>query len=146
MDLCAHWRDAPRKSLPPVKSSEDVAKICREFAQKYMLIQEFFGVLCMNQANQPIGFATVSVGGMASAAVDARIVLKLPLLANATTFIVTHNHPSGKAEASADDVELTKRLSDGARLLGLRLLDHIIVADGPEGFVWTSMADAGLLR
>jgi DNA repair protein RadC len=129
-----------------IASSRDVEAICIEFAKKYMLVQEFFGVLCLNQRHEPIGFAVISVGGLASAAVDPRIALKAPLLAGAAAFITTHNHPSGDPTPSAEDIELTMRLSEGARAIGLRLLDHVIVAEKNGGVISSfSMADAGMI-
>jgi DNA repair protein RadC len=144
MDVCAHWRDAPKRAKQ-VTNSDDVVKICREFAQPHMLLQEFFGVLCLNARSQPIGFAIIGLGGITSAAVDMRLVLKPPLLSNASAFVVTHNHPSGDATPSAEDIELTKRIKEAAGIVGLRLLDSVVVAenqDGPRSF---SFVDHGLL-
>lgn len=142
MDVCAHWRDAPKLAKKKIMTSEDAVSICREFARAHMLFQEFFGVLCLDARQQPIGFVTVSLGGIASAAVDIRIVLKPPLLTNASAFIVTHNHPSGDPSPSPEDVALTERISKAAQTMGLRLLDHVIVTD-TQSF---SFLDSGLLH
>jgi len=125
-----------------VASSTDVVEICREFAEKYMNLQEFFGVLCLDSRQQPLGFAVISVGGASSTQVDPKIVFKPVLLSTATAMVVVHNHPSGDPSPSQDDVVLTKRLVDGAKLLGIQLLDHLIVAEQAH----FSFLDAGLMR
>jgi DNA repair protein RadC len=142
LDVCAHWRDAPKLAKKRIATSEDVVAICREFGQAHMLYQEFFGVLCLNQAQEPIGFATVSLGGLASAAVDIRTALKPVLLTNSAAFIVTHNHPSGQPSPSQEDIVLTERIAKAAQIMGLRLLDHIIVTDA-QSF---SFLDSGLMH
>jgi DNA repair protein RadC len=55
--------------------------------------------------------------------------------------LLCHQHPSGDPEPSREDLEITKRLKDGADLLGVRLLDHVVIGDG--GYV--SLADRGLI-
>ncbi len=67
--------------------------------------------------------------------------MKTLILANAAAFIVAHNHPSGGATPSAEDLAITQRLKQVGELLGIGLLDHIILGDRS----YHSMADAGEL-
>lgn len=141
MDVCATRRPVPKAARDKVASSGDVVEICRAFAAQYMNLQEFFGVLCLDAALQPVGFAVVSVGGVDVASVDLRIVFKPVLLSTAAAFIVTHNHPSGNAKPSAEDVALTERIRKAAAFIGLRCLDHIIVTQDSS----FSFLDAGMM-
>ena len=80
-------------------------------------------------------------GGLSSCAVVPADVLRPVLLNACTGFIAVHNHPSGDPSASQEDLLLTERLSRGAHVLGVRLLDHVII--GAEKHF--SFLDAGLL-
>jgi DNA repair protein RadC len=51
------------------------------------------------------------------------------MLSNAASLILAHNHPSGESQPSDDDCHLTKRMAEGANLLGIAILDHIIIGD-----------------
>lgn len=84
----------------------------------------------------------VARGGVSSCAVTPMGVLR-PIVLNACSGgIVVHNHPSGDPTPSAEDIALTERLAQGAAVLGVRLIDHVIIArDG-----YFSFTDAGLLR
>jgi DNA repair protein RadC len=65
------------------------------------------------------------------------------LLMNASAVIIAHNHPSGVAEPSADDIDTTRKIAEACAVVGLRLLDHIIIsADGQH----TSMQQRGLMH
>jgi DNA repair protein RadC len=141
IDVCATQRGPAVTKKDKVTTSVDAVDICREFAARYMNLQEFFGVLCLDARQQPIGFAVVSVGGASFAAVDTKIVFKPVLLSTAAAMIVTHNHPSGEASPSPEDVTLTQRIASGARILGVQLLDHIVVAE--KGHF--SFLDSGLM-
>ena len=71
---------------------------------------------------------TVATGGAISSALPVREVLALSLRHDAVAFAVAHNHPSGAVEPSAADLTVTRRLREAADQVGLRLLDHVIVA------------------
>jgi DNA repair protein RadC len=141
MEVCAHWTDAPAPVRGQVTSSAEVIEICRAFAERYMNLQEFFGVLCLSARMKPVGFAIISVGAMDAAVVDMRVLFKPVLLSNSAAFIATHNHPSGDPSPSPEDMVLTTKMVSAAALLGVRLLDHVIVAE--KGHF--SFLDSGLL-
>ena len=72
----------------------------------------------------------VSQGGVQATVVDSKLVLKRAIELLASQVVLVHNHPSGSAEPSRQDVELTERIAQASRLLDMRLLDHVIIARG----------------
>lgn len=75
------------------------------------------------------GVYLVGKGGIDRCSVDPVEVFKAALVSNSPAFALVHNHPSGIPEPSPDDIALTSRLQDGAKLLGLEFTDSIIIAD-----------------
>ncbi len=93
----------------------------------------------MNMASRVIKSQRISKGGLSSTAVDVRVILKEALLCNAVSIALVHNHPSGAIRPSREDDRLTKSLADACNILNIRLIDHVIVADGS----FYSYADEG---
>lgn len=89
--------------------------------------KETFKVLLLNNANKIIGYTTISEGGLTSTIVDVRVIMQTALVSNATSIIITHNHPSGNPNPSGHDDNLTKKIKSACELMDIRLLDHIIV-------------------
>ena len=89
--------------------------------------KEYFLALLLDTRNQLIKVAEISVGSLDSSIVHPREVFKEAISASAAAVILAHNHPSGDAEASPDDIELTKRLAEAGELVGIDVLDHIII-------------------
>lgn len=94
------------------------------------LSREVFHVLAFNSRNVLLRDLRVAEGTINSCPVDPREVFAAALGAKATAIVLAHNHPSGDPDPSTQDVALTLQLADGARLLGIKLLDHVIVGDG----------------
>ena len=103
--------------------------------------REMFIVLAVNVRNKITGIHTVSVGSLDTSIVHPREVFKFAILANASSIIVAHNHPSGDTTPSSDDIELTKRLKQASEILAIDLLDHIVL--GHDG-QYLSFRDRGL--
>lgn len=72
----------------------------------------------------------VSKGGLTGTAVDVRLILREALLRQTPTVVFVHNHPSGSTRPSREDDQLTDRLARACQVMNVRLLDHVIVADG----------------
>lgn len=108
------------------------------------LPHEEIWVALLNQANRLISVQRISQGGISSSMADVRIILKLALDNNAVAFILAHNHPSGTLRPSHSDSQLTTKVAEAARLMDIRLLDHIIVAGNQQGKYY-SFADNGLI-
>lgn len=105
------------------------------------LSHEEFWIVSLNQRLMPIMAERVSLGGMAATVVDMRMLFKKVLDLQATAIAVCHNHPSGNTKPSMQDDELTRKISAGAKTLDIKLVDHIIVAQGN----YYSYADEGRL-
>ena len=104
--------------------------------------QERFVVLALDARNIPIGWTTIAVGEKAECSVDTSAVFRFALLSCADRIMLCHNHPSGDPSPSVEDETLTRRIIQGAELLGVSVLDHIIPGDSRRHF---GFADAGLL-
>jgi DNA repair protein RadC len=103
--------------------------------------REEFHVLCLNSRNQLLRHVRVAEGSVDQCHVDPREALAPAVACRATGIVLVHNHPSGDPEPSVHDVALTRQLRDGARLLCIRLLDHLVVSE--TGYV--SMLARGLI-
>jgi DNA repair protein RadC len=127
-DLGRRLEAAPREGKAQVKSPEDVVGVVggRLKGKK----REHFLTLLLDTRNRLIRVATVSMGSLDSSIVHPREVFKEAISASAASVIFVHNHPSGDAEPSEDDIELTRRLVEAGRVLGIVVLDHVIVGDG----------------
>lgn len=93
------------------------------------LMHEEFWVLYLNNANKVIHKAQLSKGGMTGTIVDVRVVFKIAFEHNATSIVLTHNHPSGKLYASEPDKKLTEKIKMAGRQLDVIVLDHIIITE-----------------
>lgn len=110
-----------------VKTPEDVSGVVggRLRGKK----KEYFLALLLDTRNQLIKVAEISVGSLDSSIVHPREVFKEAISASAAAVIFAHNHPSGDAQASPDDIKLTKRLAEAGELVGIEVLDHVIIGD-----------------
>lgn len=96
--------------------------------------------LFLNRANKIVSTALISKGGVTGTVVDAKVLYSHALMSGCCSIILAHNHPSGTVKPSFADKQITRKLSDGGKLLDLHLLDHLIL--GPEdGDGYYSFAD-----
>lgn len=105
------------------------------------LRQEVFSVLFMDSQHRLINYEELFRGTIDGAAVYPREVVRRALELNAAALILAHNHPSGIAEPSEADVQITDRLKRALELIDVRVLDHIIVGSGEV----VSLAERGSL-
>ncbi|MCA9577061.1 MAG: DNA repair protein RadC [Polyangiales bacterium] len=103
-------------------------------------VEEFLA-LPLDAKNRPTGELRIALGGRSSCPVDPAEVFRRLLREAASGVIFVHNHPSGEPSPSPEDMALTARLVDAGELLGIRVLDHIIIA--AEGYF--SFLDSGLM-
>jgi DNA repair protein RadC len=89
--------------------------------------QEYFVCLSLDGANRLIAKRVISIGTLTASLVHPREVFAEAISDRAASIIVAHNHPSGNLSPSSADKEITKRLSEAGKLLGIELADHIIV-------------------
>lgn len=110
-----------------IREPDDVAEVARALIGD--AAQEHFCVFMLDIRNRIIGYYEAGRGGIDSCPVDPRSVFRTSIAVGASSILIAHNHPSGDPSPSKEDLALTKRLKDGAKLLGLTLLDHVIVTD-----------------
>lgn len=111
-----------------IRASTDVYEVMHSYMAD-LKVEECWAIY-LNQAARIIRKQRISVGGLASTQVDVRVILREALTCNATSMILCHNHPSGNTRPSQDDDRLTHSLLEAGRTMNIRLLDHVIVADG----------------
>ncbi|MFO7775055.1 MAG: DNA repair protein RadC [Candidatus Hydrogenedentota bacterium] len=111
-----------------VKTAEDVSTLLMA-PFKDCEVETFKSVL-LNTKNEVIRAVDVSSGGLDATMALPRDVFRQAIREGAHSVIVAHNHPSGDPEPSKSDIELTKRLADAAKVLGIRFLDHVVFGDG----------------
>lgn len=124
--------------LKKISSSKAVFDIMQPLIGE--LPHEEFWVLFLNNSNKVIHKSQLSKGGIAGTVVDIRLVFKMALEQNATSLILTHNHPSGKLEASNADKEITQKLKLAGEQLEIKVLDHVIITE--KGYL--SFQDEGI--
>ncbi len=124
---------------PIVRTPEDVAH--RWVPRLRDRSNEVFMVLVLDAKNAVKAEIELTSGTLNASLVHPREVFKAAIDNAAASVIVVHNHPSGNAEPSSEDLEITRQLADAGRIVGIPLHDHIIVA----GDGYTSLASRGLL-
>jgi DNA repair protein RadC len=102
---------------------------------------EVFACLFLDNRHRLITCEELFRGTVNGASVHPREVVRRALSHNAAALILAHNHPSGVAEPSEADIQLTGRLRDALALVDVRVLDHLVVAPGD----WASLAERGLI-
>lgn len=110
-----------------MNSPEQIAKLARVYLKMDELPEEYMYMLCMNTKLDMIGVFEISHGNVNSSIVGTREVFQKALLANAVSIALIHNHPSGDSTPSREDIEVTKRLVEAGKILGIQVLDHIII-------------------
>ena len=124
-----------------ITSSESAEKFIRQFYGDDLEIFESFFILLLNRANETIGYAKISQGGIVGTVVDKKILLKYVVESLASGIILAHNHPSGNTNPSQADLNITKDLQQLCMLVDSEVLDHVILT--ADSFY--SFADNGKL-
>ena len=124
---------------PQVSSPVDLA----DYARRHLLTaqREEVHVLCLNARNVLVHHARVAEGCVDQCSVDPREVFAPAVAMRASAIVLVHNHPTGDPEPSVSDVALTRRLAEAGRVLGIRLLDHLVLGSSKH----VSMSERGLV-
>ncbi len=109
-----------------IKSAKDVFNLLKNNLGNKK--KEHFKVLSLDSRNQLISVDDVSIGTINANLVHPREVFKTAIQHLAVSIIIVHNHPSGDPEPSEDDIEITKRITEAGKIIGIDILDHIIIA------------------
>ena len=110
-----------------IRSPEDGANYCME--EMRFLSQEHFVCLYLNTKNQVLHKRTVFIGSLNASIVHPREVFKEAFRRSAASIICLHNHPSGDPSPSREDIDVTKRLVECGKIMGIEVLDHIIIGE-----------------
>lgn len=111
---------------PVIRSANDVARLVGPDMQA--LDREHFRILLLDTKNHVIGTHTVSIGSLNASVVHPRECFRPAIAAQANSIILVHNHPSGDPEPSSEDINLTRRLMSAGDIIGIKVLDHVIIA------------------
>lgn len=139
LELGRRRQAASTLDKPVVQSSKDIAQYLKAILKDFTY--EVFAVLFLNRANKVNHFEIISRGGITGTVADPRIILKKALDEDATSIVLSHNHPSGSLKPSRADEELTHKIKEAAKYFDIKVIDHIIVSE--EGYY--SFADDGIL-
>jgi DNA repair protein RadC len=132
-------REEEAKKITKIRSSQEV------FLQFEHILEdktnEEFWMLLLNRANGIISKQKISVGGISGTVVDPKVIFGLALNESASAIILCHNHPSGNLTPSQQDIDITRKLKEGGKLLDILVQDHIIIGNKS----YFSFADEGLM-
>ncbi|MEE1884382.1 JAB domain-containing protein [Pedobacter flavus] len=134
-----HFKISERPKIS--KSQDAYSVLLNGWNLETISLYEEFKLLLLNRSNRVLGIVNLSVGGITGTVVDPRLIFVCALKANACNLILAHNHPSGALTPSEEDIKLTSKISNAAKLLEITVFDHLIVTD--NGYY--SFADNGLL-
>jgi len=106
--------------------------------------RENFCVVLLSAKNEIIGLNLCAIGGLSSATIHPREVLKPAILANSAAIILCHNHPSGDPTPSSEDMEITTRIVQAASIMGIVVHEHLIISMHDDRYY--SFADNSLIK
>ena len=118
-----------------VRTPEDIYRVCSDLGQ---LAQETFQILCLDTKNNLMNQHMITLGLVDASLVHPREVLRPAIVESAGALVLVHNHPSGDPTPSAEDIRITKQLIQAARIVDIRLLDHVIIGRCVHGFTVNS--------
>jgi len=124
-----------------IGSSYDAYKAITEITKVQEEAQEVFGILILNTTHKIVAVHEIGRGTLNASMVHPREVFKPAVLHNAAAIICFHNHPSGEPKPSKEDIETTNRLVEAGKIMGIKVLDHIIVGDDK----YTSLKEMGVI-
>lgn len=139
LELSKRKRDADGAEIKKIKSAEDIYTLMHPYLSD--LLHEEFWCIYLNNSNVVMYKTMLSKGGITSSIVDIRILFKLALEHNATSIILSHNHPSGTLKPSDADKLLTKKIIEAGKTLDIQVLDHVIITESS----YLSFATEGLI-
>jgi DNA repair protein RadC len=114
--------------MPQITTPYSAVEIFRKMWAKGKLqyCEEMYTIF-LSASNQVLGWARIAEGGCNQVSIDPKKILTLALLTGSTAVVLGHNHPSGSLKPSREDLEFTKTMKSACKLVGLKLLDHIII-------------------
>ena len=121
---------AGKKSV--IKSPADMVDMFKSYLDG--VDREHFVIAMLDRKGNVLGLNTVSIGSVSSSVVHPREVFKPAIIMGASSIILCHNHPSGDTAPSREDIDVTKKLVEGGKILNIEILDHVIIGDSYYSF------------
>jgi DNA repair protein RadC len=124
-----------------IRNSQDIYQLLLTRYESCIEHHEEMWAIYMNNQHKVLGVAKISQGGLSETTADPKIILQIALKANASSIIISHNHPSGNPQPSDCDKVITRKIQEGCKYLDMKLCDHVIIS--PTSYY--SFADDGKL-
>jgi DNA repair protein RadC len=113
-----------------ITSPEKMVEVMRSiFDADTILWTEEVIMVCLNRANDVVGYYKVSSGGFSGSVLDPRVVMTIALNNASSSIILAHNHPSGNLKPSEADKAITEKIKNACSFFDMKLLDHLIITD-----------------
>lgn len=139
-ELAKRINSRPMREKYRIECADDVARFLMEELRYEK--KEHFKTLMMDVKGSVIGVENISTGGLSSTEVHPREVFSPAVKKNASTIVLVHNHPSGDPTPSNMDIAVTKRIQEAGKLMGIKVLDHIVIGDG----IYVSLLGEGYIK
>lgn len=129
-----------------IKSPEDAVRYVREYYSPYLrdMNKEIFSIILLDYRNKVISNIELSKGTINTSIVDPKEIIREATIRSASSVILVHNHPSGETNPSKDDIETTNKICEACKIVGIKVLDHIILGKNNEDYV--SFLKLGLIK
>lgn len=118
-----------RTDAAEIREPSEMAALLNNLCHAGDLPEEHVWLLCFDVAQRMIGFFEVSHGTKAFSVFDPATIFQRALLCGASSIATVHNHPSGKLQPSAEDVKSTEELRKAGEIIGVKVIDHLIIAE-----------------
>ncbi len=112
------------RKVTTVEKAEELGRLLLDDADRECVV-----VCCMDTGMKPLSLERIAIGTISECPLNMREVFKHAVLSNAACLLVFHNHPSGEAEPSEEDIQLTRQMKKAGELMGIPVIDHIILGD-----------------
>ncbi len=139
VELAKRLSSRLRAGQPAVGSPGDAAALVMEKLRHKL--REHFQVVLLDTKHKLIGIEEISIGSLNASLIHPREVFRPAIQKSCACIILIHNHPSGDPTPSREDLDVTKRLCEAGRLVGIEVLDHVVIGDGK----YVSFREKGLL-
>ena len=121
-------------SETPILKASDAVNVMRDVLKE--LDREWVCVVNLDNHLKPVNFNIVSIGSINQSVAPIQNILKSGILSNCNNIMLMHNHPTGDVEPSGEDLQITKRLIEAAKLLDMNVVDHVVIG-GQNGNIYS---------
>ena len=121
-------------SETPILKASDAVNVMRDVLKE--LDREWVCVVNLDNHLKPVNFNIVSIGSINQSIAPIQNILKSGILSNCNNIMLMHNHPTGDVEPSGEDLQITKRLIEAAKLLDMNVVDHVVIG-GQNGNIYS---------